>query len=120
MADRQIPLLVPTRNFNPTPAMLTASRKIATCRFFRTPMITMNVTVNLATLCIDNEFAPSTTEHATCSIFAHRRDAGAVRAASAKANAPRLIERGHSLVADDLTVSSYSTPRELMATSRPL
>ena len=31
---------------------------------FRTPLITMNF-VNAATLCIDNEFAPSTTEHAT-------------------------------------------------------
>ena len=63
MASRQIPCLVLTRNFNPTPAMLAVAQE-RDLPIFRTPMITMNY-VNLATLCIDNEFAPHTTEHAT-------------------------------------------------------
>jgi HPr kinase/phosphorylase len=83
-------------------------------------MITMNW-VNLATLCIDNEFAPATTEHATTLDI---KGVGVMlrgSSASARASAPsRLIERGHSLVADDLTVIKLLDERELMATSRPL
>jgi HPr kinase/phosphorylase len=87
---------------------------------FRTPMITMNF-VNLATLCIDNEFAPSTTEHATTldvkGIGVMLRGSSGVGKSEC---ALALIERGHSLVADDLTVIKLLDERELMATSRPL
>ncbi|MDE3084788.1 MAG: HPr(Ser) kinase/phosphatase, partial [Verrucomicrobiota bacterium] len=85
-----------------------------------TPMITMNF-VNLATLCIDNEFAPSTIEHATTLDIKGigtmiRGDSGVGKSECALA----LIERGHSLVADDLTVIKLLDERELMASSRPL
>jgi len=86
----------------------------------RTPMITMNF-VNLATLCIDNEFAPSATEHATTldikGVGAMLRGTSGVGKSEC---ALALIERGHSLVADDLTVIKLLDERELMATSRPL
>jgi HPr kinase/phosphorylase len=87
---------------------------------FRTPLITMNF-VNLATLCIDNEFAPSTTEHATTLDIKGigvllRGTSGVGKSECALA----LIERGHSLVADDLTVIKLLDERELMATSRTL
>jgi HPr kinase/phosphorylase len=87
---------------------------------FRTPMITMNF-VNLATLCIDNEFAPSGTEHATTLDIKGvgvmlRGDSGVGKSECALA----LIERGHSLVADDLTVIKLLDERELMASARPL
>jgi HPr kinase/phosphorylase len=87
---------------------------------FRTPMITMNF-VNLATICIDNEFAPSGTEHATTLDIKGvgvmlRGDSGIGKSECALA----LIERGHSLVADDLTVIKLLDERELMASSRPL
>ena len=119
MADRQVPCLVLTRNFNPTPAMLSVAQE-RNLPVFRTPMITMNY-VNLATLCIDNEFAPSTTEHATtldirgigCLL---RGSSGVGKSECALA----LIERGHSLVADDLTVIKLLDERELVASSRPL
>jgi HPr kinase/phosphorylase len=83
-------------------------------------MITMNF-VNLATLCIDNEFAPSATEHATTLDIKGvgvmlRGTSGVGKSECALA----LIERGHSLVADDLTVIKLLDERELMATSRPL
>jgi HPr kinase/phosphorylase len=83
-------------------------------------MITMNF-VNLATLCIDNEFAPSTTEHATTLDIKGigvmiRGDSGIGKSECALA----LIERGHSLVADDLTVIKLLDERELSAGSRPL
>ncbi len=119
MADRQVPCMVLTRNFNPTAAML----KVAEDRnlpLFRTPLITMNF-VNLATLCIDNEFAPSTTEHATTLDIKGigvllRGSSGVGKSECALA----LIERGHSLVADDLTVIKLVDERELMSSSRPL
>jgi HPr kinase/phosphorylase len=119
MVDRQIPCLVLTRNFNPTHPMLAVAHE-RNLPIFRTPMITMNF-VNLATLCIDNEFAPSTTEHATTLDIKGigvllRGSSGVGKSECALA----LIERGHSLVADDLTVIKLLDERELMATSRPL
>jgi len=83
-------------------------------------MITMNW-VNMATLCIDNEFAPSTTEHATTLDIKGvgvmlRGSSGVGKSECALA----LIERGHSLVADDLTVIRLLDERELLASSREL
>src|SRR5208283_1225317 len=63
MADRHIPCIVLTRNFNFPPAMLEVAQK-RRLPIIRTPMITMNF-VNTATLCVDNEFAPSATEQGT-------------------------------------------------------
>jgi HPr kinase/phosphorylase len=119
MVDRQVPCLVLTRNYQPTAAMtaIADERKLP---LFRTPMITMNW-VNMATLCIDNEFAPSTTEHATTLDIKGigvlmRGSSGVGKSECALA----LIERGHSLVADDLTVIKLVDERELIATARPL
>ncbi len=119
MVDRQVPCIVLTRNYQPTPAMLALAveRKLP---IFRTAMITMHW-VNLATLCIDNEFAPATTVHATTMDIKGmgvmlRGEAGAGKSECALA----LIERGHSLVADDLTVVRLIDERDLLASSRPL
>jgi HPr kinase/phosphorylase len=119
MADRNVPCLVLTRNFHPTSVMeqISRDRKLP---IFRTNMITMNW-VNLATLCIDNEFAPSSTEHATTLDVKGvgvmlRGDSGVGKSECALA----LIERGHSLVADDLTVIKLLDERDLIASSRPL
>ncbi|HZZ56977.1 MAG TPA: HPr(Ser) kinase/phosphatase [Opitutaceae bacterium] len=119
MAKRAVPCLVLTRNFNPTPAMHSVAHEMK-LPIFRTPLITMNF-VNLATLCIDNEFAPSAIEHATTLDVRGvgvmlRGDSGVGKSECALA----LIERGHSLVADDLTVIKLLDERELMASSRPL
>lgn len=119
MVDRQVPCIILTRNYQPTPSMLALAveRKLP---LFRTPMITMHW-VNLATLCIDNEFAPSATVHATTMDLKGmgvmlRGEAGAGKSECALA----LIERGHSLVADDLTVVRLIDERDLLASSRPL
>jgi len=119
MADRQIPCIVLTRNYQPTPSMLAVAveRKLP---IFRTQMITMHW-VNLATLCIDNEFAPAATVHATTLDIKGmgvmlRGEAGAGKSECALA----LIERGHSLVADDLTVVKLIDERDLLASSRAL
>lgn len=119
MVDRQIPCIVLTRNYQPTPTMLAVAveRRLP---IFRTPMITMHW-VNIATLCIDNEFAPASTVHATTMDIKGmgvmlRGEAGAGKSECALA----LIERGHSLVADDLTVVKRIDERDLLASSRPL
>ena len=119
MVKLHIPCLVLTRNFHPSAAMLTVAREMK-LPLLRTPMITMNF-VNLATLCIDNEFAPTVTEHATTLDI---RGIGVMLRGSSGVGksecALALIERGHSLVADDLTLIKLLDERELMASSRPL
>jgi len=119
MVHRVIPCIVLTRNYQPTHPMLAVAGEMR-LPLFRTPMITKNW-VNLATLAVDNEFAPQGTEHATTLDIRGvgvmlRGDSGIGKSECALA----LIERGHSLVADDLTVIRLLDERELMASSRPL
>lgn len=119
MVKRGIPGIVLTRNYVATHPMLAVSAEMK-LPIFRTPMITMNF-VNAATLCIDNEFAPSATEHATTLDIKGigvliRGDSGIGKSECALA----LIERGHSLVADDLTCIKLLDERELSASARPL
>ena len=119
MVKRGIPAIVLTRNYVATHPMMAVSEEMK-LPIFRTPMITMNF-VNAATLCIDNEFAPSCTEHATTLDIKGigvmiRGDSGIGKSECALA----LIERGHSLVSDDLTCIKLIDERELSASSRPL
>lgn len=119
MTKRGIPAIVLTRNYTATHPMIAVSQEM-NLPIFRTPLITMNF-VNAATLCIDNEFAPSTTEHATMLDVKGigvmiRGDSGIGKSECALA----LIERGHSLVADDLTCIRLMDERDLLASSRPL
>lgn len=119
IAKRQIPCLVLTRNYHATKAMLEVAAETE-LPIFRTPMITMKY-VNMATLCIDNEFAPHATEHATTLDIKGvgvmmRGSSGVGKSECALA----LIERGYSLVADDLTVIRLRDERDLMATSMEL
>ena len=119
MVKLGIPCLVLTRNYQPTHPMQVVAEEM-NLPLIRTPMITKNW-VNLATLAIDNEFAPQGTEHATTLEIRGvgvmlRGDSGVGKSECALA----LIERDHSLVADDLTVIRLLDERELMASSRPL
>ena len=119
MVKRGIPCLVLTRNYQPTHPLIVVANEM-NLPIIRTPMITKNW-VNLATLAVDNEFAPQGTEHATTLDIKGigvmlRGDSGVGKSECALA----LIERGHSLVADDLTVIKLLDERELMASSRPL
>ena len=56
MVKRGIPCIVLTRNYHPTDPMLAVAEEMKV-PLLRTPMITMNW-INLATIAIDNEFAP--------------------------------------------------------------
>ena len=119
MVKQGIPCIALTRNYQPTHPMVAVATELH-LPIIRTPMITMNW-INLATLAIDNEFAPAGTEHATTLDIKGvgvmlRGDSGVGKSECALA----LIERGHSLVADDLTVIKLLDERELMASCRPL
>ncbi|MBI4622561.1 MAG: HPr(Ser) kinase/phosphatase [Verrucomicrobia bacterium] len=119
MVKRVIPCITLTRNYHPTHPMLAVAQEMK-LPILRTPMITMKW-INLATLALDNEFAPTGIEHATSLDIRGvgvmlRGDSGVGKSECALA----LIERGHSLVADDLTVLKLLDARELMASSRPL
>jgi len=119
MTKRGIPAIVLTRNYTATHPLLAVAEEMH-LPIFRTPLITMHF-VNAATLCIDNEFAPSATEHATTLDVKGigvmiRGDSGIGKSECALA----LIERGHSLVSDDLTCIRLLDERELSASSRPL
>lgn len=119
MAKRHVPCFILSRNYVPTRAMLKVCNETK-LPIMRTPMITKHL-LNLATLAIDNEFAPSTSEHATTLDIKGigvllRGDSGVGKSECALA----LIERGYSLVADDLTQISLVDERELIATSPEL
>jgi HPr kinase/phosphorylase len=119
MIDRHIPCLILTRNYTFPKSMLEVAQE-RHLPVFRTPMITMNF-VNTATLCVDNEFAPATIEQGTSVDLKGvgvliRGDSGVGKSECALA----LVERGHSFVADDITVIKLLDERELMASSRPL
>lgn len=119
MARRQVPCFVLTRNYVATQPMLDVCREVR-MPILRTSMITRHW-VNIATLCVDNEFAPFTSEHATMLDVKGigvllRGDSGVGKSECALA----LIERGYSLVADDLTHIRLVDERELIATGPEL
>ncbi len=119
LIDRSIPCLVLARNYIPLPTM----KKIAEERglpILRTSMITMNF-INAATLSLDAAFAPTTSEHGTMMDIKGmgtliRGSSGIGKSECALA----LIERGHSIVADDHTRIRLLDERELIASSLDL
>ena len=119
MISKAIPCLIIARNYNPLPVMVELAEK-RSLPIMRTSMITMNF-INAATLAIDFEFAPSTTEHGTMMDIKGigtliRGSSGVGKSECALA----LIERGHSIVADDLTRIHLIDERDLMASSMEL
>ena len=116
---RKIPCLVVSRGFHLDPAVLAvaAEEKIAV---FRTPMITMKF-INAATIALEMDFSPTITEFgSTVDILG----VGVlIRGASGIGKSEcvlGLIERGYSLVADDVTRITSLEGRELMATAPEL
>lgn len=119
MISKGIPCLIISRNYNPLPVMLELAEK-RSLPILRTSMITMNF-INTATLAIDGEFAPSTTEHGTMMDIKGigtliRGSSGVGKSECALA----LIERGHQIVADDMTPIKLIDERDLMASSMEL
>jgi HPr kinase/phosphorylase len=119
LCARKIPCLVISRGFHLDPALLAVAteEKIAV---FRTPMITMKF-INAATIALEVDFSPTVTEFGS---MADILGVGVlIRGQSGIGKSEcvlGLIERGYSLVADDVTRITSLEGRELMATAPEL
>src|SRR5437763_16492412 len=119
LCARKIPCLVVSRGFHLDPAVLEvmAEEKIAV---FRTPMITMKF-INAATIALEDDFSPTVTEFGSMvdilGIGVLIRGESGVGKSEAVLG---LIERGYSLVADDVTRIKLFEGRELMCTAPEL
>ncbi len=119
LCARRVPCVVFSRNAA-IPRMLCKEAERAGIAVFRTPFVTMNF-VNAATIALEFDFSPSRTEHGSMvdilGIGALIRGASGVGKSECVLG---LIERGYSLVADDVTRIRAIERRELMATAPQL
>ncbi|HZA37865.1 MAG TPA: HPr(Ser) kinase/phosphatase [Candidatus Baltobacteraceae bacterium] len=119
LCARKIPCLVVSRGFHLDPSLLAvaAEEKIAV---FRTPMITMKF-INAATIALEVDFSPTVTEFGSMvdilGVGVLIRGASGIGKSECVLG---LIERGYSLVADDVTRITSLEGRELMATAPDL
>ncbi len=119
LCTRRIPCVVFSRNAV-IPAELSAEAERAGIAVFRTPMVTMKF-VNAATIALEFDFSPSQTEHGSMvdilGIGTLIRGCSGIGKSECVLG---LIERGYSLVADDVTRIRAIERRELMATAPSL
>jgi HPr kinase/phosphorylase len=119
LCSRQIPCLVVSRSAKP-PAALTEEAEAAGIAVFRTPMVTMKF-INAATLALEFDFAPTKSEYG--SMMDIMGVGTLIRGSSGIGKSEcvlGLIERGHSLVSDDMTRFRALEGRELVGTSPDL
>ncbi len=116
LCEHKIPCLVISRGFHLAPELLgvTGEAKIAV---FRTPMITMKF-INAATIALEMDFSPTVTEFGSMvdilGVGVLIRGASGIGKSECVLG---LIERGYSLVADDVTRITMLERRELIATA---
>ena len=115
----KIPCLVFSRNLTPEKALMQAADK-AGVPVFQTPLITMNF-INLATLALETLFAPHGTEMGSMVDILGigvviKGESGIGKSESVLA----LIERGYSLVADDITKVTLEDGANVIGTSSEL
>ena len=119
LCARKIPCLVMSRGFHLAPDLLavTAEAQIAV---LRTPMITMKF-INAATIALEMDFSPTVTEFGSMvdilGVGALIRGPNGIGKSECVLG---LIERGYSLVSDDVTRITRLEGRELMATAPDL
>jgi HPr kinase/phosphorylase len=112
----KVPCVVFSRNLHPNKLCLKAA-ELARVPIFRCPMVTMKF-INLATLALEMMFAPRGTEMGSMVDILGvgviiRGESGIGKSESVLA----LIERGYSLVADDITKVTLVDGREVMGAS---
>jgi len=115
----KIPCVVFSRNIHPDKLFLKAAER-ADVPVFRCPLITMKF-INLATLALEMMFAPRSTEMGSMVDILGvgaiiRGESGIGKSESVLA----LIERGYSLVSDDVTKVTLVDGREVIGTSAEL
>lgn len=119
LCQRSIPCIVVARGTKP-PACLVEEAGKAGIAVFRTPMVTMNF-INAATLALEFDFAPMKSEYGS---MVDIMGVGVlVRGSSGIGKSEcvlGLLERGHSLVSDDITRFRALEGRDLIGTSPDL
>jgi HPr kinase/phosphorylase len=119
LCERKIPCLVMSRGFHLAPELLAVTGE-AQIAVFRTPMITMKF-INAATIALEVDFSPTVTEFGSMvdilGVGVLIRGASGIGKSECVLG---LIERGYSLVADDVTRITSLEGRELMATAPEL
>ena len=119
LCARKIPCLVVSRGFHLFPELLAVAEDVEIA-VLRTPMITMKF-INAATIALELDFSPTVTEFGSMvdvlGIGVLVRGASGIGKSECVLG---LIERGYSLVADDVTRITMLEGRELMATAPDL
>jgi HPr kinase/phosphorylase len=119
LCEKKIPCLVASRGAHLEPDLLRVADESGVA-VFRTPMITMKF-INAATIALELDFAPTVTEFGSMvdilGIGVLIRGASGIGKSECVLG---LIERGYSLVSDDVTRIKSLEGRELMATSPDL
>ena len=119
LCARQIPCLVISRGMKPPTPLLEAA-EAAGIAVFRTPMLTMKF-INAATLALEFDFAPTKSEYGSMmdimGVGTLIRGSSGIGKSEAVLG---LIERGHSLVSDDMTRFRALEGKELVGTSPDL
>jgi len=119
LCSQKIPCIVTSRGFHLAPELL-AIAESAGVAVFRTPMITMKF-INAATIALELDFSPVVTEFGSMvdilGVGVLIRGTSGVGKSECVLG---LIERGYSLVADDVTKIKSLEGRELMATAPEL
>ena len=116
LLQQKIPCLVYARNFNPPPYALELCDKLQV-PLFKSKMVTMRF-INAATIALEMEFAPQVSEHGSMVDILGigvliRGSSGIGKSESVLA----LLERGYSLVSDDITRIRLVEGRDLIGTS---
>ena len=119
LCQQHIPCVVVSRHL-PVPKALADAAAQFEIAIFRTPMVTMRF-INAATIGLEMDFAPTITEHGSMvdimGIGALVRGASGVGKSECVLG---LIERGYSLVSDDVTRFRVLDGRELVGTAPDL
>ena len=119
LCAQKIPCLVLSRGAHLDPDLLGVAEELQIA-VFRTPMVTMRF-INAATIAMEGDFSPTVTEFGSMvdilGVGVLIRGASGVGKSECVLG---LIERGYSLVADDVTRIKSFEGRELMATAPEL
>ena len=119
LCSRPIPSIGVSRNLR-VPKVLLEEADAAGVSVFRTPMVTMNF-ISAATIALDSEFAPTQAEYGSMvdimGVGVLIRGSSGIGKSECVVG---LIERGHSLVSDDITRLRSFEGRELIGTSPEL
>ncbi len=119
LCAQKIPCIVISRGFHLDPPLLAVATK-EEIAVFRTPMITMKF-INAATIALEVDFSPTVTEFGSMvdilGVGVLIRGASGIGKSECVLG---LIERGYSLVSDDVTRITSLEGRELMATAPEL